>query len=268
VQLADRIDDYSLRLHWLNVGRFRAFASHLGVSATIVAIVFAVVFFAWYPRPYFAAVGTGSIVRVLIGVDLVLGPLLTLIVFRPGKRLLLLDVACIAIVQLSALVYGLSVLYQERPYYTVFALDRVHVLAARDVDEAALEDRAWIRKPAIGPLLVSARRPEGAQEQQKLLEETLFGGAPDIERRPSLWVPLSDDIASLRQRAHPIDDIRRAGKREAALVDRTLGNLDIDESRLGFLPMISAKNTATGIFDLDTGALVAALDIDGWQLVR
>ncbi len=257
-----------MRQGWLNVGRFRAFASHLGVSATIVAIVFSLVFFSWYPGPYFAAVGTWSIIRILVSVDLVLGPLLTLIVFKPGKSLLLVDVVCIAVLQISALAYGLSVLYEERPSYTVFALDRVHILAKKDIDPESLEGFDWIRKPAIGPVLVSARRPVTLEEQEKLLEETLFAGAPDIERRPSLWVPLPEDIDALRRKAHPLDDIRRAGQREAALVDRAIHGLGIDEDRLGFLPMLSAKNTATGIFDLETGSLVAAIDVNGWNYVR
>jgi len=111
------------------VTRARAFWTHLAISSAIVGAACAVIFFVWYPYPYFQAAGAWNVLRVLIGVDLVLGPLLTLIVFKPGKRGLKSDLACIALVQIAALVYGLTVIHRERPYFMVFALDRFFLLS-------------------------------------------------------------------------------------------------------------------------------------------
>ena len=204
---------------------------------------------------------------MLIGVDLVLGPLLTLIVFKPGKRLLIVDVAFIVTLQICALVYGLTVLYNERPYYVVFAIDRIHVFAEKDVAADARAAQPWIVKPAIGPVLASARRPDDIEAQQRLLEETVFGNAPDIERRPSFWVPLAEDLQALRDNALPLDLLRDAGAKEAAVVDETLAAHAGRDSELGIYPIIAANNDATAIVDLTTGELLRVVAAEPWSIV-
>jgi hypothetical protein len=266
-RLADRIHNYSLRFDWLSdTSRLRAFTNHLFVSLTVVSIVFAVVFFVWYPTPFFAAVGAWSIIRVLVAVDLVAGPLLTLIVFKPGKRLLIVDVVFIAILQFSALLYGLTVLYQERPYFAVFAIDRFHVLSELDVSAEQREPFEWIEKPVIGPLLASARLPKSIEEQQRLIDETVFGGAPDIEQRPSLWAPYAEDAGVAANAAYPLTLLRDAGHSE--LIERTIARLGIAEADLGFFPMISSKNDACAIVDRTNGKLVSVLDIEPWEILN
>ncbi len=63
----------------------RAFAIHLTASVTIFLIFLGIMFFVWYPAPYFEIDGGWRVLRILAGVDVVLGPLLTLIVFEPGS---------------------------------------------------------------------------------------------------------------------------------------------------------------------------------------
>ena len=116
------------------MSKTRAFLLHLSISATIVGIVCALIFFVWYPQPFFQIAGASSVLKVLIGVDLIVGPLLTLLLYKPGKPKLLFDMSCIALIQIVALVYGTAIIFSERPYYLVFAVDRFEVLAHRDVD--------------------------------------------------------------------------------------------------------------------------------------
>ena len=267
VGLGDRIHAWSERFPWLKTSRLRAFSGHLMLSLLIVSLVFAVVFLLWYPAPFFAAVGAWSVIRILVGVDLVLGPLLTLIVFKPGKRLLIVDVVFIAIVQFSALVYGVAVLYDERPQFAVFALDRFHVMSDQDVPEELRAQHDWIRKPFRGPLMASARLPESIEEQQRLIEETVFGGAPDIEQRPSLWVPYAQDTEVVGRDAYSID-LLRSSPNASDQIDRTVARLGTDEAELGFYPMVTAKNEACAIVDRSTGELLAVLDIYPWDIIR
>ena len=98
----------------------RAFAIHLIASAAVILAFFCVMFFVWYPAPYFETDGGWKVLRILAGVDVVLGPLLTLIVFKPGKPSLKFDMSCIVLAQLSALIYGGTIIYQQRPAFVVF----------------------------------------------------------------------------------------------------------------------------------------------------
>ena len=80
-----------------NLNRWQAAGSHLALSALIGAIVLAAMIFVWYPPPYFEAAGGNDLVLLMVGIDVALGPLLTLAVFNPGKGMgkLRLDLAII-----------------------------------------------------------------------------------------------------------------------------------------------------------------------------
>ncbi|MDG4553623.1 MAG: hypothetical protein P9E24_05180 [Candidatus Competibacter sp.] len=63
--------------------QLHAFVIHLATSVTIFLIFLGIMFFVWYPAPYFEIDGGWKVPRILAGLDVVLGPLLTLIVFKP-----------------------------------------------------------------------------------------------------------------------------------------------------------------------------------------
>lgn len=58
---------------------------------------------------------------LIASVSMVLGPLLTLILFKPGKRGLKFDIWVICIIQIITLSWVTWVMYKERPYVVVFA---------------------------------------------------------------------------------------------------------------------------------------------------
>ena len=66
--------------------KLKAAGIHLALSALVIAIIFGIIFLLWYPAPWFKVTGTNEIIWVLIGVDLVLGPALTLLVYKKGKK--------------------------------------------------------------------------------------------------------------------------------------------------------------------------------------
>lgn len=248
--------------------RVRAFLTHLAVSSAIVGAACVVIFFVWYPYPYFHAAGTWNVLRVLIGVDVVLGPLLTLIVFKPGKWGLKFDLWFIAIVQLAALVYGIVVIHRERPYFMVFAVDRFFLLAASDVDGAKLaEARAAGRvadKPLRGPLLALAMRPTDIEGINRLIDETVFGGQPDIERRPEYWQPFGDNGSQVIPRSRPLAALHAARPDAAAEIAALAAKLERTEDQIAFLPLIAKNRDVSVIVDATTGAPIDVVDVDPW----
>ena len=101
------------------MSRWKAAGIHLSISAFIGLVVGALLLGVWYPPPFFHAAGADVLVVLLVGVDVVLGPLLTLIVFKSGKRGLKFDLALIGTMQAVALVYGMSVVLESRPVFLV-----------------------------------------------------------------------------------------------------------------------------------------------------
>lgn len=249
---------------WRSVSTRHAFLSHLAMSAAIVGTVCALIFFVWYPAPYFEIRGAWNVLRVLIGVDLVVGPLLTLILFRPNKRGLAVDVVMIAMIQLSALLYGTTMIYQERPYYAVFAVDRLEVLAKRDVDAAAVVGTAFENKPPVGPIMAVAAVPSDPVEFQRLLQETLFEGKPDIERRPDRWSAYAESKDAVLARAEPLSALLEKRPDAAEEVARVSRALDTDPADIFYVPGIGGDRAVTLVLDPETALPLESLDIDPW----
>ena len=82
-------------------GRLPAFLVHVGISLTLVLTLAAATWLFWYPPPYFRFDGGWQVLRLVAVVDVVLGPLLTLVVYRRGKKGLAIDLSIIGGVQLA-----------------------------------------------------------------------------------------------------------------------------------------------------------------------
>ncbi len=245
------------------MSKLRAFLIHLSISATIVGAVFAVIFFLWYPDPYFRVSGANDIVRVLIGVDLVLGPVLTLVLFKSGKPRLLFDLSVVAIIQLSALIYGTSVIYQERPYFVVFAIDRFVVVPKKDVDLTKIQNEALKHKPWRGPIFVFASLPEDNKEREQLMMDVI-SGAPDIDRRPEFWAPYAEKIDQVMARAEALSDMRPSSDEAKRLIAGVRARHE-NADRLLYLPITSNVNVYSMILDPNTKTAVDIVAVDPWE---
>lgn len=180
------------------LSRWQAAGIHLGCSVILALAAGVLLFGIWYPQPYTEAAGADRLIMLLIGIDLVLGPLLTLIVYRHGKWGMRFDIGFIASVQLAALVYGMLVIADSRPAFVVLAKDMTYLTMATSVSDADLaaaqfpefRGRSW-----TGPVLVAAPPPQTADERQELLDSGLSG--KDIDRLPKFYRPIQSDGAAL-----------------------------------------------------------------------
>ncbi|PCI06305.1 MAG: hypothetical protein COB77_06980 [Gammaproteobacteria bacterium] len=90
---------------------------HLCISVFIFIGILYLILVEWYPGVFFEAEGGWSGVKLMAVVHLVLGPILTLIIFNhtKTKKEIFLDLSLIAVVQISALIWGGLQVYSERP---------------------------------------------------------------------------------------------------------------------------------------------------------
>jgi len=106
--------------------KFKAFAVHIFISLIIFIVLLYLILFEWYPFPFFSTDGGLQGMRLIFFIDMVLGPTLTFVVFRPGKHRLKFDLTVIAIVQFLALGWGVWTVHHEHPVAIVFADDRFY----------------------------------------------------------------------------------------------------------------------------------------------
>ena len=100
--------------------RLQAFLTHLAISGLVATIAMMVVFFVWYPAPLHTAVGVTKIFLMLLAIDIIIGPVITFIIFKPNKPSLKFDLTVIALLQLTALGYGINVRYETRSNIGIF----------------------------------------------------------------------------------------------------------------------------------------------------
>ena len=107
--------------------KLKATAIHLAMSLVIFSYLVYQIVYVWYPQPYFSVDGGWQGLRLIAAVDLVLGPLITFMIFNLNKsmRAIIFDLLIIMIIQFGALAYGVLLTYHQRPVAIVLIDDFV-----------------------------------------------------------------------------------------------------------------------------------------------
>ena len=246
------------------MSRWKAAAIHLSISAVIGLVAAILIFGVWYPPPYGQATGATKLAVLLLGVDLVLGPLLTLVVFKAGKKSLKFDLSVIALLQACAFIYGMSVVVRARPVFIVAAVDRFTLITANDLDEADREHAppAFRVLPWNGPRVIGAQPPADPQEKLDVLFSSLAG--KDIDKMPIHYVDYAAVAPSLLQRAKRLSDLRERMPDAAATIDQWLGTHRRADSDVVWVPLSARTTSMVALLDRADGTLLGALPIDPW----
>lgn len=250
--------------------RIRAALIHLGISLLIALLASALVFGLWYPYPYREISGGRELFLIVVAVDVILGPLLTLAVFNrakpPGE--LRRDLGVIGVLQLLALCYGLWTVSLARPVHLVFEIDRFRVVHAVDVpvdlmDEVPAEINAL---PLLGPSLLAVRNFKNVQESFEATQIALGGIA--LAARPDLWEPYSQARDRVLKAAKPVATLKQRFPARAAEIDALLAPhmapLKAKPASLLYLPMAGRKSFWTVFLDPHTAQVIAYMPLDSF----
>lgn len=201
----------------LNLSRFQAFAIHLLISSAVLGSFLAFVFLVWYPHPFFILEGLVQIVWVLVGVDIVLGPTLTLVVFKTGKPGLKRDLSIIAAIQIFGFIYGAHTFYVERPAFAViYDFDYFEVIPASEMKDLGKLDPALGHSNLGGPTIVYVEPPTGIDSLKNILEE-MKKGAPPIHLRPEFYKPLKGYINKRFWSSRDLDKLQTTPENETVI---------------------------------------------------
>lgn len=210
--------------------RIRYFLGHLSCSILVGLLLVALVFLVWYPAPMAHAEGVATIFLMLLAIDVTLGPLLSLLVYKEGKSTLKIDLSIIVLIQVMALSYGVYAIAQSRPAWIVqngWLFEAVPA-AAVDIKDQAKAEAMYQSNSFFGPKWV-------AVDEAKNLNNSL--AAPQL--MPSTYADLS--LAKTRLNQHAL-----------ALVDLTQFNPKQDVDRVlqeypGAMSWIPLRTTGLGL---------------------
>lgn len=245
----------------------RAAAFHLVASAVGAMLAAALVFGVWYPQPYRELTGGVSLFLLMVGVDLICGPVLTGVIFNPAKprRELVTDIGIVVLIQLAALGYGLFSVAMARPVYVVYEVDRFQVVTRADVQVDALhpEQGGLHLLPWMGPRIIGVRDPKSSQENLDSLDLSLRGLEPSA--RPDWWQSYEQSIPKVLARAQPIAVLRAKRPGQAELIDQAVAESGRPEAELRWVPMVSFKVMDWVAFvDARTAEVLAFAHVDGF----
>lgn len=237
------------------------------VTATLAAIL---VFWLWYPPPYDHLAGGLTLFGLIVIVDAVCGPLLTLIVFdqRKPRNELVRDLMTIGILQFSALVYGIYAVAQARPVFLAYEGNRYRVVTAIDVNSKKLmtalpqyRNLSW-----TGPRLVGAKLAQPTDPDYRAsVIESIEGLPPSF--RPERWVPYRTLLSQLERQLRPIALLKLKHPTAAKQIEHVLAKHHLTDENAGYLPLDATKATPADwsvIVKRSSGSVEAFLPLDGW----
>jgi len=247
------------------MSRWKAAGLHSLISIGVALLAGSLIFFVWYPPPYFTVTGGSTLMLLIIGVDLVMGPMLTFAVFKSGKKGLRFDLYVIAILQLAAFCYGMRIIGLARPVFVVAAVDRFIVVDASALDDMDLAEgtrpefqtRSW-----SGPRLVGAVPPETGKEALDIAISGMRG--KDIDRFPRYYVPYAQVSAALLERSRPLGDLSKKSAQAAQLVRAFLSARGATEADYRSVPLQGRSESYAMMLSAKTGNPATALAIDPW----
>jgi hypothetical protein len=193
--------------------KLRAGGLHLALSAVVFAGLISLTVALWFPPPFFWIDGGIQVVLIAAGVDIGLGPLLTVVVYRPRRPRLWMNLAVIGIVQAAGLAWGVHTLYSQRPVLAAFVgypENRFFPVTTAEISKgprslAALQALSKSRPPLVYIDLPGNHK----QHEQEIMQAWKEGGS--VLRETALYRPiagkaLEDVIAGSRTRATYFDE--------------------------------------------------------------
>lgn len=266
--------------------RFKASGIHFLLSLTIVSIVLSYLVFVLYPQPFYELQDLHKVVVTLICVDIVLGPLLTLIVFNPKKKWLKLDLLAIGLVQVMALSYGVYTSYISRPIYVVFSDDRFNSVTANEYTYLDLKkipsNNPYLQLPITGPKWLGAIRPDNLSKAEKMDLEFSTALGDGLRVMPQYYVPYEEikpAIKKISKLASTLDlsennpifeEKSKESKKgvptleQVKALKRWLSSLSIPLSKIGLVPIKGRENYAIIAINIDTVEVIDSVSIDPW----
>lgn len=244
--------------------RTRAAALHLAISVTVALAVFAVIYFLWYPGELFASAGGRQLFLLIACVDVAIGPLITFIIYVPGKWGLKFDLVVIALLQAAALAYGTWVLYESRPVWIAFVHDRFELVRANRIleEERAKAKPPYSEKSVTGPALVATRRPTTPDDQLRIGMSALQGF--DLQSYPQYYVPYDEARERVRAQAKPLDALHAFNPGAKAAIAALPAKYGRSAAALGFVPMRAVDNDLTAIVDVASGDFLGVENLVPW----
>lgn len=253
------------------MSRLKAFLIHLAISAAIALLVVLVMLMLWYRPPFFSALGGHKVLLILLGVDIILGPMFTLMIFNPRKsrRALSFDLTVIAMLQAVALAYGMATIFHARPVFVAFSKGSFDLVTANmlsDADIAKAKFPGFRSLPLTGPVYVYSEMPTNVREKNEVVLGAFSG--KDLPQFPQYYVPYEQHMAAAGLAARPIDELRKLNPGQLPDIDEAVRSAQRAESDVGFVPLRAKYQDQAVLLGKSDGKILGILPMRPWVAIK
>ena len=247
--------------------RIKAFGLHLLGSVSVLTLILGALYFGWYRWPGWYLTDVSRVVMVMVGVDVVIGPLLTLIIAdqKKPRRDLKRDIGIIIAAQLCALLYGSVSLWNGRPLYYAFSENVLQQVQAYDIDSKEAE-LGQNQNPGLAPHWYSTPRwiwaplPEDKEQAEKIAAQAVTGG-DDVISMPKYFKPWEDALPTLRSQLKKVDDVAYFAKSEKTNLKEKMKAAGIPTDQSNAMPLTGRGHPLLAVVDPATATIKAILRV-------
>ncbi|MDR7091703.1 hypothetical protein [Cellvibrio fibrivorans] len=241
--------------------KLKAAALHFFITSVVALLVWQLIIF-WYPGELMQVLDSLVAYKIIIVVELILGPLMTLVIYSPEKSIkeLCSDYIVIGVIQLGALVYGVSIVAAARPAFLVLARDRVEIIRPLDIGEF---EAGWPEDLPMTPSLFASTQylcvtfPNDSEGRKKILLSVLAG--KDIHRLPQYYRQCLDgEWFKDAKKIELLEDIVKKNDLDVSMLKNAL----VEFKDCGWYPLVALVEIKTAIVCPDGNNVRAYLDFD------
>lgn len=244
----------------MKTAKTRFVTAHLIVSICIGCIAAAIVFFCWYPYPLNKAVGVTHIFLMMLGIDMVLGPFFTWLVYKEGKKSLKFDLIVIILIQIIALAYGAYKIVDGRPAWLVYNVDRFELVKNNEIVKNPEKTQPQFIHPSwFKPQFVAAEFAKDKKQKNKEMFAEIMSGI-SIAQRPERYVEMSQAKSKIQQRGISLKELNDINDKED--VARILAKYPEANA---YLPLKASAIDMTVLINKEKGEVVKIVDLRPWK---
>ncbi len=241
--------------------RQKFFLGHFSISCFIAFTIMVWVFFVWYPSPLAKAVGVTYIFLMMLAIDVIVGPILGLLVYKEGKKSLKFDLSVIILIQIAALCYGVYSIAQGRPVWLAYNVDRIELVRNNEIiddhiDKASpqYQQISWFK-----PQYVAVEFAKDANVRNDDLFAEALGGI-SIAQKPERYVDFVQAKPQLQQRTKSLKELNQYN--DVKQVERIVSKYP---QATGFVPLKANAVDMTVLINKEKGEVVKIVDLRPWK---
>lgn len=175
--------------------RYVAFLVHILISFFLFVFLAAIIKFLWFPGFLFEVDGGWDGIKLIVGVDVVIGPLLTLFVYNINKPELKRDLLIIGLLQCICLVGGMIVVERVRPIAVIYTNSTFFTASRQRFEDAGVDISTIPLLQESKPVWIGVMLPSDPAEKAIVYTQAKMLGGLDMST--DLYKPYSSVLETL-----------------------------------------------------------------------